>query len=368
MKTYFTMLALCVNFLLVAQNFMYRHINTDENTVATLARLDHPMLNGNPDARIVVTHNWEPFRIYNDHVTGVIYNSSTNLWFLVNEDGAPMLEDVSYNIYIAQDDEIIVHQATEANQGVTPNITLIDHPALNDNFGRIALITPYRQDPDFIVNNHNHGIYYNNIADRRGIYTEDGQPIPEDASFFVYISGIESNVATFRHQADEDNTFGNSTAIDHSLLNNNPEAVFLAGHYFGVLPNSDEINDSVISVWYDTITNRWNVYNEDLTNMPEGIVFDLIIYDESLSINDEVLQQISVVPNPASHLVTLQMPNNVLVSEVQVFNGLGQLVMNLNFNGVSSNQEIDVSDLNSGVYLVTIATNSGMASRKIIKQ
>ena len=54
------------------------HTATAENSVEHITTLDHPLLNGNPDAVLIVTQNFNPSElgnVYNDQAIGVYYLS-----------------------------------------------------------------------------------------------------------------------------------------------------------------------------------------------------------------------------------------------------------------------------------------------------
>jgi hypothetical protein len=74
---------------------------------------------------------------------------------------------------------------------------------------------------------------------------------------------------------------------------------------------------------------------------------------------------ISVFPNPVSDVVSISSNLNAMNS-VSVIDINGRVIKNVEYNGVS-NLEINISDLNSGVYFLNIATENGSATKKIIK-
>ena len=76
--------------------------------------------------------------------------------------------------------------------------------------------------------------------------------------------------------------------------------------------------------------------------------YDACVITSVEEINDKV---ISVYPNPAMEIVTI---NGIEAAEVQVYNALGQLVKT-----VRDANEISVSELPQGVYLVRIADEEG---------
>ena len=70
---------------------------------------------------------------------------------------------------------------------------------------------------------------------------------------------------------------------------------------------------------------------------------------------------VCIYPNPSSNLVHIE---GIEVSEVQVYNALGQLVKT-----IQGSNEIPVADLPQGVYLLRIADADGKVyTNKITKQ
>lgn len=67
--------------------------------------LDHPSLNSNPNAKIIVNHVYNPggtlFGKYNDHPIGVFYNGTK--WAIYNEDKADLDLGLGFNVMIVND-------------------------------------------------------------------------------------------------------------------------------------------------------------------------------------------------------------------------------------------------------------------------
>ena len=82
-----------------------------------------------------------------------------------------------------------------------------------------------------------------------------------------------------------------------------------------------------------------------------------------LGIDDSALSQVSLFPNPATDKVNIQLPAGVEIESVIVYDVLGKVVANS-----AINNQINVSQFNRGVYMVTIETNQGTITKKIIKK
>lgn len=83
----------------------------------------------------------------------------------------------------------------------------------------------------------------------------------------------------------------------------------------------------------------------------------------ALSIDEFDVSKVSVYPNPSSDIINITLhPSNTLKA-VEIYSLTGQLV----FKG---NQEttLNIGNLNSGIYMLKVSTENGVASKKLLKQ
>jgi len=85
----------------------------------------------------------------------------------------------------------------------------------------------------------------------------------------------------------------------------------------------------------------------------------------TLSVKDIQLSSIVVSPNPVKDVVTINSP--VGFDSVEVYNQLGQLVIESN-SSLMNNNRLDLSALNPGMYLVKINADNKSKTVKIIKE
>ena len=78
----------------------------------------------------------------------------------------------------------------------------------------------------------------------------------------------------------------------------------------------------------------------------------------------EAAQSFKVYPNPASDLVSIKGTNGSLFNRVQAFDITGRIVYASDASG--SSLSIDVSNWNNGIYLVQIATDSGVQVKRVV--
>ncbi len=86
-------------------------------------------------------------------------------------------------------------------------------------------------------------------------------------------------------------------------------------------------------------------------------------HDETLSLEDNNIEtSFSMFPNPSKNQVTLQVNNDEIIA-IEVFNTIGQkMKMSI------SDENMDVSSLKNGVYIVKVTTIKGISTQKLIKK
>ncbi len=74
------------------------------NTAGNYTYLDNRLTNGEPDAVLSVTQNWNPGGgggVYNDHPVGVVYDAKLKKWAVYNLDGEPLPRGAAFNIAVS---------------------------------------------------------------------------------------------------------------------------------------------------------------------------------------------------------------------------------------------------------------------------
>ncbi|WP_353779487.1 endonuclease [Winogradskyella sp. 3972H.M.0a.05] len=102
---------------------------------------------------------------------------------------------------------------------------------------------------------------------------------------------------------------------------------------------------------------EWNV-------LPQDDCSDLGQHNQSLSVIEEEFQNFSIYPNPVNgHTFNISITDNV---NIVMYDVLGKQV--LKSNVTPENNSVDVSRLNSGIYLVKITSGNRFITKKLIKQ
>jgi len=177
------------------------HTTSSGSVVNQYTRLDHPELDGKPDAIAFVMHNWNPGGVgdvYHDHRIGLEYVGSH--WQIRNEDSAAdMPSGVSFNVVIAPQYAL---NAFRAYVGSSPvNELKLEHPLLDDNPCAAIQITradsPF--DGMFVANDVPFTLAFRrDAADQSGhwyLYAAGpgGTVFPAGAGFNVMVQGAQAN-------------------------------------------------------------------------------------------------------------------------------------------------------------------------------
>lgn len=98
----------------------------------------------------------------------------------------------------------------------------------------------------------------------------------------------------------------------------------------------------------------------------DNITFKAAATSELLSREqDFATANFSVYPNPANDIVNIN-AGSTLVKSLQVTDMNGRVVKNVNVNNLSQTS-LNISDLNTGLYLLSVFTNEGVGTVKLVK-
>ena len=91
-------------------------------------------------------------------------------------------------------------------------------------------------------------------------------------------------------------------------------------------------------------------------------VFEISGDCSALGVNDNALSQVSIYPNPSSGILNIETPASVEVNSVAVYDVLGK-----KSNVSLVNGQVNISNLANGVYILSMDTNAGTLTQKIVK-
>ncbi|MGI8910319.1 MAG: ArnT family glycosyltransferase [Rubrobacteraceae bacterium] len=258
----------------------FTHRATAETILNNSTYIDDPLINGDPDAVLSVTPNWNPGGkggTYDDHPVGVWYDAIAQRWAVFNQDLARMPEGAAFNVEVLPPSEsVFTHRATSGN--ISGNWTYIYHPSANDNPDAVLSVTP-NWNPGSeggTYNDHPIGVWYDANAQRWAIFNQDLARMPEGAAFNVEVlDSSDSSESVFIHRATADTISNDSTYIDDPLTNGDPDTVLSATPNWNPGGEGGTYDDHPVGVWYDASRQRWAVFNQDLARMPEGAAFNV---------------------------------------------------------------------------------------------
>ncbi len=121
----------------------------------------------------------------------------------------------------------------------------------------------------------------------------------------------------------------------------------------------DGVSGAIDGVDYTTALNAGTFADE---NNPTAAEIQFIIdqINDALSVNEYVISDFKLYPNPAKTQFTVELKGNHILQTLQVYNTLGQLILS------SKGLVVDTSKLSSGSYLVEVTTNKGTSVKQLI--
>lgn len=168
------------------------------------------------------------------------------------------------------------------------------------------------------------------------------------------------------------------TAVQQLFCSNNPN-IQTVNVKNNVYTNSDtdllyfgfvmENNPQLISICVDDGEQDNLSYN----NFSYNTSGNVIVYTgptcstivNPLAVNDLKFQSknnIIVFPNPTNHILNISDNNKIVVQKTTIYNSLGQLIKIIN-----NSSAIDVSELKTGTYFISIESENGKSIQKFIK-
>lgn len=121
-----------------------------------------------------------------------------------------------------------------------------------------------------------------------------------------------------------------------------------------------------------TIQFRFEMGTDGCNGREGWYVDEFMVYncDYSLSTDDfsSVNTLIKVFPNPSNGIFTIQKLQSKALTKAEVYDINGRFVRGLDLSNMTTNKTIDMSDVASGLYFLTISTDTAQQVLKIVKQ
>ena len=204
---------------------------------------------------------------------------------------------------------------------------------------------------------------------------QDSNPIP-----IFEIHGSEDNVTPISGDPNNNDGWGAYPSIPFTI-NYFSEKNECSTLQTETLPDIDPSDGSYVvsekhlnginnnEVWYYEIIGGGHDWpgawgNMDINAGEEAWLFFQKYIDDILSSSSYSFleKNIHIFPNPTNGLIHIESNNRFEFLEITLYNALGKTIkINL------SNENIDLSDISSGIYFLSIRTSKGMITKKIMK-
>ncbi|WP_298758451.1 T9SS type A sorting domain-containing protein [uncultured Psychroserpens sp.] len=137
---------------------------------------------------------------------------------------------------------------------------------------------------------------------------------------------------------------------------------------FTVISGSSSVNDALSNVnAMRILSNDTPAWSTAVNAIEATIGIDNITASTTLSTQDvQVQNDFEISPNPASSKLNIKLSNALDNANVTVYNVLGKKVYSKSLSALESS--IDVSNWNSGVYLVRVSNDKQTITKRFVKQ
>jgi len=295
------------------------------------------------------------------------------LSFTRNELGAAMINRHNAGVVVEGIIESTSDQGTEYTPMLAAGIPVFDHPSSVIFHHKYAIVDPNMpsSDPMVITGSHN----WSSAAELRN---DENTVIIHDATianlfYQEFVERYGNQAIAYAPVAADDtldvqmNNFGVKLVIGNDFdQNGDALAVTLL-----TLPNDGTATNNMngtITYQADMGFIGWDTMTYEVCD-PGGLCdqanFFVRVFDP-VSINNEELElMLNVYPNPANDVVTFEMPSDNLQSIV-IYNAIGELVNNYNWEKGNTQMKIDLSDYTNGMYIYKAENvNGAIATGKI---
>jgi hypothetical protein len=215
--------------------------------------IDDPLLNGQPDVRLLACHRF--IGAYNGPI-GVWYDPSYlgGHWLVYNEDLSPMADGEIFNYYLGENVKAVVRSAATTT---APWRVTLDDPSFNGQFPLPLAIHDYVGIDDFMPL----GVWRNANTGNWEAYNEDGSSMSNGERYFFVDANQVGGGAVTHYSGTAYSNYG--VIIDDARINGNPNAIILAQHQ-----QISTNNVSPVGVWYWAGIGKWVIYNENFYTLP----------------------------------------------------------------------------------------------------
>ncbi len=205
----------------------------------------------------------------------------------------------------------------------------------------------------------NHAYAYAKTEDFIAIMeTTSGQDLTEFFNDWLYNQGYPSYTIQWHQSGNQLNTTISQTQSDPSVS-------------FFEVPIPIKVNGTLGEELYFTLENVTNgqTFSNTVNFTINSIVFDpeknIISKNNSIVLGiqeNELSKSLQIFPNPTSSSISIQKPDSLEISEIRIFNTIGQLLYQQSWT-----PKIDLTTFSTGLFIVQFQTNKGTINKSLLK-
>lgn len=189
----------------------------------------------------------------------------------------------------------------------------------------------------------------------QSIYTPAPQKM--DLSWNLYSGALVNNYRVLR----DTNNSGNWVVLINNLA---PNATSYTD--YGIPPGALSVQYRVDVIWANTCDPTARV-SQSIVNTTKSNTKDFVIsIPTSVKAQTEILNSVSLYPNPTKDLFDIELKAGIESFEVEIYNQLGSRLKAKTFT-YTDKASIDISEFSTGIYTVVIKTPMGMVTKRISK-
>ena len=143
---------------------------------------------------------------------------------------------------------------------------------------------------------------------------------------------------------------------------------------------NNEVNNQIDRFYFPENKDYWNDKIENIFDFLEYRACKIVVqvkemFDVELNIPNcgsyyeiERMASLSLFPNPAQDFLFIEMENSIIYNaQIIIYDNMGREISGINKNITGNRIEMDVSNLNSGIYLITIITDNEIITERLVK-
>ena len=142
----------------------------------------------------------------------------------------------------------------------------------------------------------------------------------------------------------------------------------------GMVSMSDNCSSTLLNITQSPVAgtqlspgvNTISISAEDESGNQGTCSFEIIV--GTLSLEDLELSGIEIYPNPAADWVTIKNSNCLILEQASIYDLSGKLILTTQLKETITEQQLDLSKMDSGIYFVVIKSVDGQFIQQLIKK